>query len=49
MFGFIVLLHNPSALELEGHKLMAGHSPSGFSDRVQNSHGSINYCKSSMS
>ncbi len=31
-FGVIVLLFNPSALELE-----ARHSPSGFSDRVQNS------------
>ncbi len=37
MFGIIVLLHNPSALELEFHKLMVGHSPSGLSDRVQNS------------
>ncbi len=36
MFGIIVLLHNTSALELEV-KLMAGHSPPGFSDRVQNS------------
>ncbi len=34
MFGIIVLLHNPSALELEG-KLMAGHSPSGFSDSAE--------------
>ncbi len=35
VFGIIVLLYNPSALELEVTKLTAGHS--GFSDRVQNS------------
>ncbi len=30
VFGIIVLLHNPSVLELDVHKLTAGHSPSGF-------------------
>ncbi len=36
VFGIIVLLYNPSGLELEVTKLTAGHSPSGFSDRVLN-------------
>ncbi len=37
VFWIIVLLQNPSSLQLEGHEQMAGHCPSGFFGRQQNS------------